>query len=376
LVTKEIWRRQKPNEEKDMNSPTGRQIVLAARPNGKPKLTDFRLEEIAVPTPSPGQILLGVQYLSLDPYMRGRMDDRKSYAKPLQIGDVMVGEAVARVIACKHPDYARGEIVLAQTGWRTHALLDLAGQSGFPTLPHAGDLDGSPSLRKLDPAAAPVTTALGVLGMPGFTAYSGLRLIGKPKSGETVVVAAASGPVGSLVGQLAKIEGARAVGIAGGPEKCAYVKNELHFDAAIDHRAADFPAQLAAACPKGIDVYFENVGGAIWQAVLPLLNNFARIPVCGLVAQYNGLAPGDGADWLPATMGAILSKSLMLRGFINDEFAEHHYDEFLREVGAGIRESRIRYREDIVDGLEKAPEAFIGMLDGQNFGKAIVRVSA
>jgi len=223
-----------------MNTSPARQIVLAVRPNGKPKLTDFRVEETAVSAPTSGQILLGVQYLSLDPYMRGRMDDRKSYAKPLQIGDVMIGEAVAQVIASEHPDYSPGEIVLAQTGWRSHALLDLAGSSGFATLPHAGDLDGSPSLRKLDPAAASVTTALGVLGMPGFTAYGGLRLIGKPKPGETVVVAAASGPVGSLVGQLAKIEGARAVGIAGGPEKCAYVKNELHFDAAIDHRAADF----------------------------------------------------------------------------------------------------------------------------------------
>jgi NADPH-dependent curcumin reductase len=190
------------------------------------------------------------------------------------------------------------------------------------------------------------------------------------------VVAAASGPVGSLVGQLAKIGGARAVGIAGGPEKCAYVKNELYFDAVIDHRAADFPAQLAAACPDGIDVYFENVGGAIWQAVLPLLNSFARVPVCGLIAQYNGLSPGDRTDQLPATMRAILSKSLTLRGFINSEFAEQHYDEFLCEVGAGITEGRIRYREDIVDGLENAPEVFIGMLEGRNFGKAIMRVSA
>jgi NADPH-dependent curcumin reductase len=320
-----------------MNTSTARQIVLAARPNGKPRLTDFRLEETAVPTPSPGQILLGVQYLSLDPYMRGRMDDRKSYAKPLQIGDVMIGEAVAQVIASNHRYYSVGDIVLAQTGWRTHAVLDVASQ--LPMLPHAGDLDGSPSVRKLDPAAA-------------------------------------SGPVGSLVGQLAKLGGARAVGIVGSPEKCAYAMNELHFDAAIDHRAADFPAQLAAACPKGVDVYFENVGGDIWQAVLPLLNNFARIPICGLIAQYNGMGPGDGTDQLPATMRAILSKSLTLRGFINSEFVEQHYDEFLREVGAGIREGRIRYREDIVDGLGKAPEAFIGMLDGKNFGKAIVRVSA
>jgi NADPH-dependent curcumin reductase CurA len=181
--------------------------------------------------------------------------------------------------------------------------------------------------------------------------------------------------VGSLVGQLAKIDGARAVGIAGGPEKCAYVKNELRFDAAIDHRAADFRSQLAAVCPNGIDVYFENVGGAIWQAVLPLLNTFARIPVCGLIAQYNGVEKGDGTDLLPATMREILSKSLTLRGFINYEFAAEYYPAFLREVGAGIADGRIRYREDFVDGLENAPEAFIGMLEGRNFGKLIVRVA-
>jgi len=335
---------------------TARQIVLAARPKGKPQLTDFRLEETPIPTPRSEQVLLEVQYLSLDPYMRGRMDDRKSYAKPLQLGDVMVGETVAKVIASKHPRYSEGDIVLAHTGWRTHALSDGAG------------------LSKVDPALAPVSTRLGVLGMPGFTAYCGMRVIGKPKAGETVAVAAASGPVGSLVGQLAKLAGARAVGIAGGPEKCDFVRNELRFDAAIDHRAADFPAQLAAACPNGIDVYFENVGGAIWQAVLPLLNNFARVPVCGLIAQYNGLPPGDGTDRLPATMRQILSKSLTLRGFIYYEFASEYYADFLREVGAAIADGRIRYREDIVDGLEKAPEALIGMLDGRNFGKVIVRV--
>jgi len=290
--------------------------------------------------------------------MRGRMDERKSYATPVPLGGVMQGESVATVIASKHPNYSEGDIVLAPTGWRTHALADRA------------------DLRKLDAAVVPVTTGLGVLGMPGFTAYAGLRVIGKPKPGETVVVAAASGPVGSLVGQLAKIAGARAVGIAGGPEKCAYVKDELRFDAAIDHRAADFPAQLAGACPNGIDVYFENVGGAIWQAVLPLLNKFARVPVSGLVAQYNGVGKGDGTDRLPATMREILSKRLTVRGFLNYEFAAEHYAAFLREVGAGIADGRIRYREDIVDGLENAPEALIGMLEGRNFGKLIVRVSA
>src|SRR5437660_9377815 len=186
--------------------------------------------------------------------------------------------------------------------------------------------------------------------MRGFTAYGGVCVIGKPKPGETVVVAAASGPVGSLVGQLAKIAGARAVGIAGGTEKCAYVKDELRFDAAIDHRDSDFAAKLATACPDGIDVYFENVGGAVWQAVLPLLNKFARVPVSGLVAQYNAAGPGDGIDQLPATMRAILSMSLTVRGFINYDFAADHYAAFLREVGAGIADGRIRYREDFVDG--------------------------
>jgi NADPH-dependent curcumin reductase len=339
-----------------MTEVKARQIVLAARPQGRPKPSDFRLEETEIPMPSVGQVLLRVQYLSLDPYMRGRMDDRKSYATPVPLGGVMQGESVATVIASKHPGYSEGDIVLAQTGWRTHALSDRA------------------ALRKLDPAVAPVTTGLGVLGMPGFTAYGGLRVIGKPKPGETVVVAAASGPVGSLVGQLAKIAGASAVGIAGGPEKCAYVKDELRFDAAIDHRDSDFAAKLAAACPNGIDVYFENVGGAIWQAVLPLLNKFARVPVSGLIAQYSGVVKGDGIDRLPATMRQILSKSLTVRGFLNYEFAAEHYPAFLREVGAGIADGRIRYREDFVDGLEKAPEAFIGMMEGRNFGKLIVRV--
>src|SRR5215813_3413761 len=335
---------------------TTRQIVLAARPAGKPTLSDFRLEETALPTPGPGQFLLRVQYLSLDPYMRGRMDDRKSYAPPTKLGAVMPGESVATVVASNHSGYSAGDIVLAPTGWRTHAVFD------------RGDL------RKLDPSIAPVTTGLGVLGMPGFTAYGGLRVIGKPKPGETVVVAAASGPVGSMVGQLAKVAGARAVGIAGGPEKCAYAKNELGFDAVVDHRVPDFARQLSAACPNGIDVYFENVGGAVWQAVLPLLNNFARVPVCGLIAYYNTRGPGDGPNLLPATMLSILSKSLTVRGFINYEFAAEHFGTFLREVGAGIADGRIRYREDFVDGLERAPEAFIGMLEGGNFGKLIVRV--
>ena len=339
-----------------MTTTQSRQIVLAARPVGKPKPGDFRLEEAGVAAPKAGELLLAVRYLSLDPYMRGRMEDRKSYAEPLKLGDVMTGETICSVVDSHHPGYQAGDVVLAPTGWRTHALSDGAG------------------LRKLDPKLAPITTGLGVLGMPGFTAYAGLYVIGKPKRGETVVVAAASGPVGSLVGQLAKLRGARAVGLAGGADKCASVRDELGFDAVIDHRAPDFAAQLAAACPQGIDVYFENVGGAIWQAVLPLLNKFARIPVCGLIAQYNGTDPSITTDRLPATMREILSKSLTLRGFINYEFVPEHHDDFLREVAGGIAAGRIKYREDIVEGLENAPAAFIGLLDGHNFGKLLVKV--
>ena len=259
-----------------MTHPSAQRIVLASRPKGKVSENDFRLGRTEVPKPEPGQLLLRTQYLSLDPYMRWRMDDAKSYAATTAIGAVMPGESIAEVAESRHPEYAKGDIVLAQTGWQTHCLSNGQG------------------VLKINPADAPVTTRLGVLGMPGFTAYAGMRIIGQPKPGETVVVAAASGPVGSLVG----------------PKKCAFVTDDLGFAAAVDHRAADFPAQLAAACPHGIDVYFENVGGAIWQAVLPLLNIFARVPVCGLIAQYNGPSGGDGTDRLPATMREILSKSL------------------------------------------------------------------
>jgi NADPH-dependent curcumin reductase len=340
-----------------MSEPALKQIVLASRPKGLPTRENFRLEKVPMPELLQGGLLLRVLYLSLDPYMRGRMDDRKSYAKPVGIGEVMTGESVCEVIASDQPGYAVGDIVLAPTGWRTHAVL-------------AGG-----ALRKLDPAAAPITTGVGVLGMPGFTAYAGLNLIGKPKPGDTVVVAAASGPVGSLVGQLAKLAGARAVGVAGGPEKCRLLLEEFRFDAAVDHRAPEFAEKLAASCPNGIDVYFENVGGAVWQAVLPLLNTFARVPVCGLIAQYNATGPAPGPNLLPATMREVLSKSLTLRGYINYEFAAEHYPGFLRTVGAAVADGRIRYREDITDGLENAPAAFIGMLEGRNFGKALVRVA-
>jgi NADPH-dependent curcumin reductase len=330
-------------------------IVLAARPKGKARAADFRLEAMEIPAAGAGQLLLRTLYLSLDPYMRGRMDDRKSYAKPVAVSDVMEGAGVAEVIASHRPEHAPGDVVLAYTGWQTHSVSNGTG------------------LRKLSPAFAPVTTALGVLGMPGFTAYGGMRVIGQPKRDETVAVAAATGPVGSLVGQLAKRAGARAVAIAGGPEKCTFARDAFGFDAAIDHRQPDFADQLADACPNGIDVYFENVGGRIWQAVLPLLNKFARVPVCGLIAQYDGGSAPVASDRLPRTMREILSKSLTLRGFINNEFADL-YPDFLEQVGAGVRSGAIRYREEIVDGLANAPGAFMGMLEGRNFGKVLVKV--
>ena len=336
---------------------TARRIVLASRPVGEPKASDFRLEEFAVPTPGPGQLLLRTKWLSLDPYMRGRMSDAPSYAKPVGVGEVMEGGTVGEVVASNNKDYQAGDIVLAHTGWQTHALSSGAG------------------LRKLDPKLAPISTALGVLGMPGMTAYTGLLEIGKPQANETVVVSAASGAVGSVVGQIAKVKGARAIGIAGGADKCRYVKDELGFDDCVDHRASDFPDRLKAACPKGIDVYFENVGVPVFDAVLPLFNPFARIPVCGLIAQYNATELPPGPNRLPVLMRNVLTKRLTIRGFIVSDFAAR-FPDFIRDVPQWMKEGRIKYREDIAEGLENAPQAFIGLLKGKNFGKQLVRVGA
>jgi NADPH-dependent curcumin reductase len=333
-----------------MASATNRQILLKSRPSGPPSAANFERVDSAAPEPGEGQVLLRTLYLSLDPYMRGRMNDARSYAKPAELGKPMVGGTVSEVIASCNAKFAVGDIVLAYAGWQDYVLSDGAG------------------LRKLDAKAAPISTALGVLGMPGMTAYCGLLEIGKPKPGETVVVAAASGAVGSAVGQIARIKGARAVGVAGGAAKCRFVVEELGFDACIDHRAPDFAAQLAAACPKGVDVYFENVGGAVQQTVWPLLNDFARVPVCGVIAQYNATAPSPGPD-----IATILRKRLLVRGFIVWDFAAKEGD-FLRDMAAWIREGKLKYREDIVEGLDKAPEAFLGLLEGKNFGKLLVKV--
>jgi NADPH-dependent curcumin reductase CurA len=332
------------------------QIVLASRPVGRPSPDNFQFVQAPVPSPGDGQVLLKIRYLSLDPYMRGRMSAAKSYAAAVEIGQVMEGGTVAEVLESRHPDYAAGDVVLSYSGWQSY------------------DLSDGTDLRRLDPQQAPVTTALGVLGMPAFTAYAGLLTLGQPKAGETVVVAAASGPVGATVGQIAHIKGARAVGIAGGPEKCTLVRDAFGFDVALDHRSPTFAEDLREACPDGIDVYFENVGGKVWDAVFPLLNTFARVPVCGLVAQYNSTGPFEGPDRLPSLMRDVLTKSLTIRGFIQREFSAQRPD-FYREMAQWIAEGRVKYQEDIVDGLESAPEAFIGMLEGRNFGKLIVQVS-
>jgi NADPH-dependent curcumin reductase CurA len=339
-----------------MSNRKNRRIILAARPQGEPKESDLRLEETSAPEAGPGQMLLRTLYLSLDPYMRGRMNAGPSYAAPVEIGHVMTGSTVSRVEASNLGAFHVGDIVEAYSGWQEYALSDGRG------------------IRKLDPSLAPITTALGVFGMPGMTAWTGLMNIGQPKAGETVVVAAASGAVGSVVGQLAKARGCRAVGIAGGERKCKYVVDELGLDACVDHRASDLAEALKAACPKGIDVYFENVGGPVFDAVLPLLNNFARVPVCGLIAQYNATELPVGRDRIPMLMAQVLIKRLTLRGFIVFDLANQQA-EFLAEVGPMVRDGRIKYREDIVDGLENAPRALIGLLRGENFGKLVVRVA-
>jgi NADPH-dependent curcumin reductase CurA len=340
------------------NTQLNRRIVLAKRPLGAPAADDFRLETSPVPLLAAGQVLLRTLYLSLDPYMRGRMSDAPSYAAPVAIGEVMVGATVSRVAASRHAGFQVGELVLAYGGWQDYALSDGKG------LTRLAQDDPHPS------------RALGVLGMPGFTAYMGLLDIGRPVAGETVVVAAASGAVGSVVGQVAKIKGCHVVGIAGGPEKCRYVLDELGFDHAVDHHSAHFVQDLAAACPKGIDVYFENVGGAVFDAVLPLLNARARIPLCGLVANYNDTAAPSGPDRRGALIGTLLRKRIRLQGFIIFDDYGPRYPEFLAAMRPWVQEGRVKVREDMVLGLENAPGAFIGLLQGKNFGKLVIQLAS
>ena len=332
------------------------QVVLAARPVGEPKPSNFRFVEGPVPTAAQGEMLLRTLVMSLDPYMRGRMNAGKSYTEPVAVGGVMEASAVSEVVTSDVAGYAPGDTVIGATGWQSHSVSDGA------------------NVAKTDTGEWPLSTALGVLGMPSLTAYAGMTNIGRPRRGETVVVAAASGAVGSVVGQIAKIEGCRTVGIAGGAEKCGYVTGELGFDACLDRRAPDFAEALAAACPAGIDVYFENVGGDVLRAVIPLLNRDARVPVCGTIAHYNDTAPPPGPDHLPLLMRSTLVKRLTIKGFLVFDFADLQ-PEFAAKMKTWLADGRVKYREDVVEGLENAPRAFMGLLRGGNFGKVIVKVA-
>lgn len=335
-------------------STMNRQILLAARPVGFPKESDFNLVESAVPTPADSQILVRSIYLSVDPYMRGRMNDVKSYAAPVPIGGVMGGGAVAKVIQSNNPAFNEGDIVEGMFGWQDYAVSDGQG------------------VRKIDPEIAPISTALGVLGMPGLTAYFGLLEIGNPQPGETVVVSGAAGAVGSLVGQIAKIKGCRAVGIAGADDKIAYLTDELGFDGAFNYKTvSDYYAKLKELCPKGIDVYFDNVGGEITDAVFRLINTKARISICGQISQYNLEQPEMGPRLI---LTSLLVRQARAEGFLVFQFIDK-YPRGITQMAQWLKEGKLKYKEDIEEGLENTPRAFIAMLKGRNTGKQLVRIA-
>ena len=343
-------------------SAVNRRIVLAAHPRGLPTDADFRIETHPVPEPAEGELLLRTQFLSLDPYMRNLMEPvGPGYAPPVPLGGVMVGGTVSRVAASRHPQFREGELVLAQAGWQDWALSD-----GTGLLPLGDAAEAAEAARP--------SLALGGLGMPGFTAYVGLLDIGRPRPGETVAVAAATGAVGSAVGQIAKLQGARVVGIAGGADKCRHAVEVLGFDACVDHRDPQLAAKLAAACPSGIDVYFENVGGAVFDAVLPLLNVGARVPVCGFIAHYNGEAAAV-QDRLPKLTAAVLSRRILMQGFIILDHYETRFEAFRRDMRAWVDAGSVTLREHVVPGLENAPRALIGLLQGHHLGKLVVQVA-
>jgi NADPH-dependent curcumin reductase CurA len=327
-----------------------KQVLLAARPRGAVAESHFRIVESDIPRAGDGEFVMRAHYLSLDPYMRGRMDDAKSYAKKAEVGEVMVGTAVGEVIESRHEKYKAGDFVETRTGWQLYGKSDGGG------------------VRKIDPAYVPLSTYLGAVGMPGVTAWIGLNEHGRPKAGETVVVSAASGAVGSVVGQLAKLKGCRAVGIAGGSSKCDYVVDELGFDACIDYKAGKLDAELTAACPQGIDVYYDNVGGRILDTVLAHMNAFSRIPLCGLISGY------DDPDALAIrNFRSFLVNRIQLRGFICSDHLDL-WKPALKELGALVHDGRLKYRESVAQGLENAPAAFIGLLQGKNFGKQLVKL--
>src|SRR3984893_2459070 len=328
-----------------------RQVLLKRRPTGMPTTADFDVADGPMPDPGDGEVLVRAIYLSLDPYMRGRISGARSYAKPVEVGAVMEGRVVGQVARSRDPSFHEGDYVLGGYGWQLCSAVPASG------------------LIKLDPAEAPLSTALGVLGMPGLTAYVGLDEIGRPQRGETAVVSAASGAVGAVVGQLAKRAGARAVGIAGGADKCPGVEAELGFDACLDHRSADLGAALDQACPKGIDLYWENVGGAVQQAVFPRLNDFGRMVMCGMVAEYNDVEPQPGPN-----LTSAVRKRLRIQGFIVSDRWQR-FAEYRAMAAAPLKSGELKYREDIVDGLDRAPGAFVGLLHGRNFGKLVVKLA-
>jgi hypothetical protein len=329
-----------------------RSVVLKRRPSGEPAKADFEIREDAIPHPQAGEVVTKTIWLSIDPYMRGRLREEQTYAAAVQIGEVITGETVSQVVASADPDFQPGDLVVGARGWQTHSV------------------STGKQLVKIKKGAAPLSAYLGVLGMPGATAYAGVTEICKPKAAETFVVSAASGAVGSVAGQLAKRAGARVVGIAGGAEKCLWVQDSLGFDDCVDHRSLDLQQELKAACPNGIDAYFENVGGPVQQAVFDNLNAFARVAMCGMVSQYNDriLPPGPN-------LGFVIGKRVLIQGFIVSDRPER-LTEWRTVAEPLVADGSLVYREDVVDGLENAPEALIGILTGRNFGKLLVKVSA
>jgi NADPH-dependent curcumin reductase CurA len=325
-------------------------VLLASRPTGWVSEDNFRIESVPVPQPRDGEVLVKNAWLSLDPYMRGRMNEGKSYAARQEIGEVMIGGTVGEVIESKHPKFAKGDQVLGMLGWQQYGVSDGKG------------------LNKVDASRVPLSAYLGVLGMPGVTAWVGLLDICQPKAGETVLVSAASGAVGSVVGQIAKLKGCRAVGIAGGKAKCDYVVNELGFDACVDYKAGRLNDDLKAALPNGVDCYFENVGGEILDAVLRRMNAFSRIAVCGLISQYNATEP-----YGVKALQSILTNRIRMQGFIVSDRMEL-WPKALPELVGWVAGGRIKYRETIAQGLENAPRAFIGLLKGENLGKQLVKL--
>ncbi|NWG46010.1 MAG: NADP-dependent oxidoreductase [Alphaproteobacteria bacterium] len=333
-----------------------RQIILKAYPVGMPKASDFELVERDVPKPGPGQVLVRTIYMSLDPYMRGRMNNnRRSYAEPIKLGEVCQGGTVGQVVASNDPDFKEGDFVADFGGWQEYSI----SAKGF--------------LRKLDPDLAPISTAQGVLGMPGHTAYAGVIGLSKLKAGETLFVSAASGAVGGVVGQIARIKGARAVGVAGTDEKCAFVRKELRFDACFNHKG-DLAAGFKEHCPKGVDVNFENVGGEVFWNAFSRMNLHGRIIICGFISAYNDTDLPPGPDRSGMILGGALVNRLTIHGLLVSDWM-HLWADFQRDVSGWIRSGELRYREDIVKGLENAVPAFQGLLQGKNFGKLLVQLS-